>query len=112
MTDYKRFERQIILPYFGLIEQQKLLEAKVLVVGAGGLGCPALLYLAAAGIGTLGIIDFDVVSISNLNRQVLFGVADVGKPKSSMAAKKLITLYPELIIDTFQQKLEPKTCAA
>ena len=63
MTDYKRFERQIILPYFGVIEQQKLLEAKVLVVGAGGLGCPALFYLAAAGIGTLGIIDFDVVSI-------------------------------------------------
>ena len=110
MTDYKRFERQIILPYFGLIEQQKLLEAKVLVVGAGGLGCPALLYLAAAGIGTLGIIDFDVVSISNLNRQVLFGVADVGKPKSTTATKNLKTLYPDLTIDAFQQKLEPKTC--
>jgi adenylyltransferase/sulfurtransferase len=110
MTDYKRFERQTILPNFGLIEQQKLLEAKVLVIGAGGLGCPALLYLAAAGIGTLGIIDFDVVSISNLNRQVLFGATDVGMPKASCAAVKLKNLYPDLHCLPFNKKLKARLC--
>lgn len=76
-----RFERQIILPGFGIEGQQKLKNSKVLLVGAGGLGCPVLIYLAAAGVGNIGVMDGDEVSISNLNRQVLYGEKDLGKPK-------------------------------
>jgi adenylyltransferase/sulfurtransferase len=91
-----RFERQQILPGFGREGQQKLSAAKVLVVGAGGLGCPALLYLAAAGVGTLGIADGDNVSESNLNRQTLFGKNDIGKPKAETAKKVLKDKYPDI----------------
>src|SRR5699024_5606593 len=91
-----RFERQKILPGFGAEGQQKLSQAKVLVIGAGGLGCPALLYLAAAGTGTLGIADGDSVSESNLNRQTLFGHNDIGKPKAETAAKALKEKYPDI----------------
>ncbi len=77
-----RFERQHILPGFGQEGQEKLSQARVLVVGAGGLGCPALLHLAAAGVGTIGIADGDSVSESNLNRQTLFGQNDIGETKS------------------------------
>lgn len=110
MTDYKRFERQMILPNFGLIGQQKLLDAKVLVIGAGGLGCPALLYLAAAGIGTIGIVDFDVVSVANLNRQVLYGSGDVGKLKAETAALKLSEMHPDTDIKPISEKLNPENC--
>ena len=75
---YERYQRQIILKGFGEGSQQKLLLAKVLVIGAGGLGCPALQYLAAAGVGTIGIVDDDVVTLSNLHRQVLYSMADIG----------------------------------
>lgn len=91
-----RFERQKILPEFGAEGQQKLSQAKVLVIGAGGLGCPALLYLAAAGVGTLGIADGDSVSESNLNRQTLFGQNDIGKQKAETAAKVLKEKYPDI----------------
>ncbi|HET8754030.1 MAG TPA: HesA/MoeB/ThiF family protein [Salinimicrobium sp.] len=91
-----RFERQKILPGFGTEGQQKLFDAKVLVIGAGGLGCPALLYLAAAGLGTIGIADGDNVSLSNLNRQTLFGQNDVGKPKAETAVKTLNNKYPDI----------------
>ena len=80
-----RYNRHIIIPEFGLEAQQKLKAAKVLVVGSGGLGSPALLYLTAAGVGTIGIIDFDVVDDSNLQRQILFGVESVGLPKVEAA---------------------------
>lgn len=80
-----RFERQVILPGFGESGQQKLRNSSVLVVGAGGLGCPALLYLAAAGVGRIGIVDGDQVSLSNLNRQVLYGEKDLGKNKAYTA---------------------------
>lgn len=93
-----RFERQYILSGFGLEAQQKLQNATVLVIGAGGLGCPILLYLAAAGIGKIGILDGDVVSLSNLNRQVLFGKNDIGKAKASVAADYLRNKYSELEI--------------
>ncbi len=91
-----RFDRQLILPGFGQEGQDKLRHARVLVVGAGGLGCPALLYLAAAGVGAIGIADGDTVTVSNLNRQVLYGPADVGRPKAETAATRLKAQYPDV----------------
>src|SRR5258705_12298076 len=84
-----RYKRHLILPEVGMEGQKKLLNAKVLCVGAGGLGCPISLYLAAAGVGTIGLADVDVVSPSNLQRQVLFGVSNVGEDKVDAAAKGL-----------------------
>jgi adenylyltransferase/sulfurtransferase len=98
MTAMDRFERQKRLPGFGEEAQQKLQCARVLVVGAGGLGCPALLYLAAAGVGHLGVVDGDIVSISNLNRQIIFGWNDVGKPKATIACKFLVSHYPDVTV--------------
>src|SRR5215204_7401566 len=100
-----RYNRHIIIPEFGLESQRKLKSAKVLVVGAGGLGSPALLYLAAAGVGTIGIIDFDVVDDSNLQRQVLFGVDEIGKPKVEAAKKRLESLNPYITIKVYNQQL-------
>jgi molybdopterin/thiamine biosynthesis adenylyltransferase/rhodanese-related sulfurtransferase len=93
-----RYNRHIIIPGFGMEAQLKLKASKVLVVGSGGLGSPVLLYLAAAGVGTLGIVDFDVVDDSNLQRQVLFGVESVGKPKVEAARDRLKSLNPHLNI--------------
>lgn len=91
-----RYNRHIIIPEFGLAAQQKLKAAKVLVVGSGGLGSPVLLYLAAAGVGTIGIVDFDVVDDSNLQRQVLFGVNEIGKAKVEAARERLQALNPHI----------------
>ena len=91
----ERYQRQIILDGFGIESQQRLTEAKVLVIGAGGLGCPALQYLVAAGVGCIGIADHDVVELSNLQRQVLFGMDDIGLPKAEVAAKRLQQMNPE-----------------
>ena len=96
---YKRYQRQILLHEFGEAAQEKLQNAKVLVIGAGGLGCPALQYLAAAGVGTIGIVDFDVVDISNLQRQILYTVEDIGKSKAETAVSKLAALNPEIQIE-------------
>lgn len=93
-----RYNRHIIIPEFGLEAQQKLKAAKVLIVGSGGLGSPGLLYLAAAGVGTIGIVDFDVVDDSNLQRQILFGVESVGKPKVEAAKARLLALNPHINI--------------
>ena len=93
-----RYDRHIIIPEFGLEAQQKLKAARVLVVGSGGLGSPLLLYLAAAGVGTLGIVDFDVVDDSNLQRQVLFGTENVGQLKVEAAKKRLESLNPHIEI--------------
>jgi molybdopterin/thiamine biosynthesis adenylyltransferase/rhodanese-related sulfurtransferase len=95
-AELDRYHRHIILPQFGLAAQRKLKAAKVLVVGAGGLGSPVLLYLAAAGVGTIGIVDFDVVDDSNLQRQVLFGVESVGRPKVEAARRRLEALNPHI----------------
>ncbi|MEO5999462.1 MAG: molybdopterin-synthase adenylyltransferase MoeB [Chitinophagaceae bacterium] len=92
--ELSRYNRHVILPQFGLEGQQKLKTAKVLVVGAGGLGSPVLLYLAAAGVGTIGIVDYDVVNESNLQRQVLFGVHDINQPKVEAAKRRLQELNP------------------
>src|SRR6188472_4729478 len=100
-----RYNRHIIIPEFGLNAQKKLKAAKVLVVGSGGLGSPVLLYLAAAGVGTIGIVDFDVVDDSNLQRQVLFGVDEIGKPKVESAKKRLESLNPFITIKIYNQQL-------
>jgi adenylyltransferase/sulfurtransferase len=101
----ERYSRQVILRELGYEGQYKLLQAKVLVVGAGGLGCPVLQYLAAAGVGTTGIIDDDIVDVSNLHRQVLFGVDDVGKKKATTAAYKLRLLNAGVKTEVFESRL-------
>ena len=102
---YERYQRQIILPEFGETGQQKLLKAKVLVIGAGGLGCPALQYLAAAGVGTIGIVDDDTVALNNLHRQVLYSVSDIGLSKAERAAEILKQLNPDITIIAFNERL-------
>jgi molybdopterin/thiamine biosynthesis adenylyltransferase/rhodanese-related sulfurtransferase len=104
-AELKRYNRHIILPEIGLIGQQKLKAAKVLVIGAGGLGCPVSLYLTAAGIGTIGLVDMDVVDESNLQRQVLYTIEDIGKPKVDMAKKHLIAQNPHIKINTYFESL-------
>ncbi len=96
-----RYNRHIIIPEFGLEAQQKLKAARVLVIGSGGLGSPVLLYLAAAGVGTIGIVDFDVVDDSNLQRQVLFGVGEVGLPKVEAAKRRLESLNPYIKLNVY-----------
>lgn len=103
--ELSRYDRHIIIPDFGFEGQKKLKAAKVLVIGSGGLGSPSLLYLAAAGVGTIGIIDFDVVDDSNLQRQVLFGVDEIGKPKVEAAKKRLEALNPHITIKVYNQQL-------
>ncbi len=103
-----RYNRHIIIEGFGMEAQQKLKAAKVLVVGAGGLGSPVLLYLAAAGIGTIGIVDFDVVDDSNLQRQVLFDVNEIGQPKVEAGRKRLEALNPFIKIKVYNQQLTSK----
>ncbi len=90
-----RYARQVLLPEVGGEGQARLLAAKVLVVGAGGLGSPVLLYLAAAGEGNLAVADDDAVALSNLQHQVLYGTADVGRPKAARAAARLAKLNPD-----------------
>src|SRR5882757_2858272 len=100
-----RYDRHIIIPEFGLESQKKLKAAKVLVIGSGGLGSPVLLYLAAAGVGTIGIVDFDVVDDSNLQRQVLFGVNEIGKPKVEAAKRRLEALNPYINLQIYNTHL-------
>ncbi|MGM9476454.1 molybdopterin-synthase adenylyltransferase MoeB [Pedobacter sp. GSP4] len=99
-----RYNRQMILPEIGLLGQQKLKAARVLVIGAGGLGCPVLQYLAAAGIGEIGIVDDDLVALSNLHRQILYHMADIGKPKATIAKEKLLQLNPQLSVNSFNER--------
>lgn len=103
-----RYNRHIIIPEFGIEAQKKLKAAKVLVIGSGGLGSPLLLYLAAAGVGTLGIVDLDVVDDSNLQRQVLFGVQDIGTPKVEAAKIRLKQLNPHIKIKTYNTQFTSK----
>jgi sulfur-carrier protein adenylyltransferase/sulfurtransferase len=104
----RRYSKQIMIPQIGLEGQKKLKMAKVLVVGAGGLGCPALLYLAAAGIGKIGLAEFDVVDESNLQRQVLYGSGDVGKLKSVMARDRLAQLNPFNELEIFNLRCDTR----
>lgn len=106
MKESNRYSRQIILPEFGETGQEKLGSANVFVVGAGGLGCPLLLYLAAAGVGTIGIIDDDNVDISNLQRQILFDIKDAGRLKVKAAKAHLEILNPDISITCFAERLD------
>ena len=107
-SQYERYQRQIILPEFGEAAQQKLLAAKVLVAGAGGLGCPVLQYLTAAGIGTIGIADDDCVALNNLHRQVLYSVQDIGMQKALCASRSLGLLNPDIRIIPYTERLTPQ----
>ncbi|MFI5155806.1 MAG: molybdopterin-synthase adenylyltransferase MoeB [Chitinophagales bacterium] len=100
-----RYNRHIIIPEFGLEGQTKLKQSKVLVIGSGGLGSPVLLYLVAAGVGTIGIVDFDVVDDSNLQRQVLFSVDEVGQPKVEAARRRLESLNPHVKFNIYNTHL-------
>ena len=100
-----RYQRQLIIPAVGEAGQEKLRKSRVLVVGAGGLGSPVLLYLAAAGVGTIGIVDSDIVDLSNLQRQILFNTNDIGHPKAAKAAEKLAALNPGVTLKTYHVRL-------
>jgi molybdopterin/thiamine biosynthesis adenylyltransferase/rhodanese-related sulfurtransferase len=100
-----RYSRHILLPEVGEAGQEKLLRAKVLLLGAGGLGSPAALYLAAAGVGTLGIVDADTVDASNLQRQILHATSRVGTPKVESAAKAIADLNPDVKVEPYQERL-------
>src|SRR5690242_2708444 len=100
-----RYSRHLILPEVGMDGQLKLKQAKVLCIGAGGLGSPLALYLAAAGVGTLGIVDFDVVDFTNLQRQILHHTSDVGRPKLQSAAEKIKAMNPEVELRPFETRL-------
>ena len=104
--ELKRYNRHLILPEIGYAGQEKLKAAKVLVIGAGGLGCPVLQYLAAAGVGTLGIADSDRVELSNLQRQVLFGNADIGQMKAEAAARAVKRLNPSIKCETHARRVD------
>lgn len=101
----ERYQRQIAIPEIGQAGQEKLAKASVFVLGAGGLGSPVLFALCAAGIGRLGIADFDVVSESNLNRQILHTSRDIGKQKVQSASEKLTALNPNIKLETYTQRL-------
>lgn len=103
--EYARYSRHLILPEVGLEGQRKLKAARVLMIGTGGLGSPLGLYLAAAGIGTLGVVDFDVVDESNLQRQIIHGTKDVGRPKIASAKDRLRDINPNTRIETFETRL-------
>jgi adenylyltransferase/sulfurtransferase len=103
--EVKRYSRHLIMPEVGVDGQRKLKASKVLCIGAGGLGSPVAMYLAAAGVGTLGIVDFDTVDFSNLQRQILHGTPDVGRPKLASAKDKLHALNPEIDIQTYEVAL-------
>ncbi len=100
-----RYSRHILLKEVGAEGQLQLLRAKVLLVGAGGLGCPAALYLAAAGVGTLGIIDSDVVDLTNLQRQILHRTSDVGRPKTESAKEAIARINPDVKVIPYQERL-------
>jgi len=103
--EIQRYSRHIILDEVGGKGQKKLSRAKILVIGAGGLGSPAALYLAAAGIGTIGLVDGDVVDLSNLQRQILHSTSTIGVPKVESGGKTLAALNPELTIKTYQENV-------
>jgi sulfur-carrier protein adenylyltransferase/sulfurtransferase len=105
MIDAQRYFSQIVIPEIGLTGQQKIAKAKVAVIGAGGLGCPVLMYLVAAGVGEIKIIDFDVVEKKNLNRQVLYNESDIGLRKAEIATQKLLLNNPSVSITAHIEKL-------
>ena len=108
LKDYERFEKQIILKKIGLAGQKKIRNAKVLIIGMGGLGCPLLTYLASSGICNIGIADDDKIELSNLNRQILFNSSDLGKYKVIQAKSKIKKIYNKIKIKTYKTKIKPQ----
>ena len=108
IKDYERFEKQIILKKVGLVGQKKIKNAKVLIIGIGGLGCPLLNYLASSGVCNIGIVDFDKVELSNLNRQILFNTSDIGKFKVNQAKSKINKIYKKIKIKTYRIKISER----
>ena len=108
LKNFKRFEKQIILKKIGLAGQKKIFSANVLVIGLGGLGCPLITYLVASGVGKIGIVDFDKVEISNLNRQTLFNPNDIGKLKVKQVKKIINKINKKIKIISFERKLTSK----
>src|SRR6201986_2911344 len=104
--DVRRYSRHLIIPDVGMTGQKRLKNARVLCVGAGGLGSPALLYLAAAGVGTLGVIDFNVVDESNLQRQIIHGQSDIGKPKAVSAKESIQEANPFVEVVLHEERLD------
>src|SRR6516162_6496840 len=107
-----RYSRHLIMPEVGLEGQQRLKAAGVLLIGAGGLGSPLGLYLAAAGVGRIGLVDFDVVDFSNLQRQVMHGTPDVGRPKLHSARDRLQAINPEVRLDLHETRLSSANALA
>jgi adenylyltransferase/sulfurtransferase len=107
----QRYSRHIILPEVGVDGQEKLLSSRVLIAGMGGLGSPAALYLAAAGIGTFGLVDFDVVELSNLQRQVIHTTEDLGKPKVKSAEETIKAINPDATVHQYRQRITSETIA-
>src|SRR5262245_17148427 len=103
-SQFERYRRHLSLPEFGAEAQRKLLDSRVLLIGAGGLGCPLAQYLAAAGVGTLGLIDPDRVDLSNLQRQILYATSDVGRPKVEVAAERIRAQNPDVRVVAHQVK--------
>ena len=108
IKDYERFNKQIILKKIGLAGQKRIKNAKVLIIGMGGLGCPLLTYLASSGVFNIGIVDHDKVELSNLNRQILFNTSDIGKFKVNQAKSKINKIYKKIKIKTFKIKISKK----
>jgi adenylyltransferase/sulfurtransferase len=106
VDEVRRYSRHIIIPEIGMVGQKRLKNARVLVVGAGGLGSPALLYLAAAGVGTLGIVEFDEVDESNLQRQVIHGQSDIGRPKGESARDSVGEINPYTNVVLHPERLD------
>jgi molybdopterin/thiamine biosynthesis adenylyltransferase len=111
IQDFLRYNRQMMLPEIGDLGQEKLKKARVLVIGAGGLGCPILQYIATAGVGTIGIIDFDTIELHNLHRQILYTEEQVGQSKAITAKSVLETLNPLIQIIALEQKLTIENAA-
>ena len=107
-SQFKRFEKQIVLKKIGLAGQKRIFSANVLVIGLGGLGCPLLTYIASSGVGKIGIVDFDKVEISNLNRQTLFNPSDIGKSKVNQAKKAINKINKKINVIPFKKKLTSK----
>src|SRR5215210_7918401 len=106
--EIKRYSRHLIMPEVGLDGQRRLKAGSVLCIGAGGLGSPAAMYLAAAGVGRIGIVDFDVVDFSNLQRQIIHGTPDVGRTKLASAKDRLNALNPNVHVETYETALSSK----
>ncbi|NHN27962.1 HesA/MoeB/ThiF family protein [Flavobacterium jejuense] len=110
IQDYLRYTKPMLLPEIGKEGQKKIKKAKVLVIGAGGLGCPVLQYLASSGVGTIGIVDFDFVDLSNLHRQILYSEHAIGLPKVKIANEVLKILNPNSNYISFEEKITSENC--